>query len=308
MSRIWLAFFVVVPFLLSSGAVGAPASPAPSKPGTSFRDCSDCPEMVVVPAGRFTMGSPDAEQGRDPDEGPTVPVTISKSFALGRVEVTRGEFLRFVKETARPAGEGCWTLTGKAFRRRAEAGWAEPGFVQADDHPATCVSWDDASAYAAWLAARTGKAYRLPSEAEWEYAARGATTGAHAWAGGATAGCAFANMADAAAKAVMPAGWSFVTCNDGHVHTAPVARYRANGFGLHDMFGNVWEWTQDCYAASHSGAPTDGRPRLAQPCGQRVLRGGSWMVEPRLVRSAARFGEAPPYRAFFNGFRVARAL
>ena len=175
------------------------------------------------------------------------------------------------------------------------------------------MSWDDAKAYAAWMARRTGKAYRLPTEAEWEYAARSESTGPRPWGFNADNACGHANVLDQTFVRVVPPGkgkeWNndFVhQCDDGVAYTAQVGRYRANAFGLHDMMGNVWEWVEDCYNESYAGAPEDGTAWLAGDCGRRVNRGGGWDFDPRGVRSADRFGVTTDLRSLVLGIRLAR--
>ena len=141
-------------------------SPRAPKAGTIFRDCPDCPEMVVIPAGSFDMGSPDSEDGQGDDEGPVRRVKVAV-FALGKTEITRGQFAAFVKKTKYDAGDKCWTFENGKFRER-DGDWRKPGYLQDDKHPVACINWNDAKAYAIWLSRKTGKQYRLPSEAEWE--------------------------------------------------------------------------------------------------------------------------------------------
>jgi formylglycine-generating enzyme required for sulfatase activity len=288
---------------------GAPSSlPAP---GQSFKDCADCPEMVVIPGGSFTMGSPESETTREgvPDEyakreRPQHPVSV-RSFALGKFEVTRGEFGQFVRETGHGFGGGCYVYDGKEWKQEPGRDWRSPGFAQTERDPVACVNWDDAKAYVAWLSKKTGKEYRLPSEAEWEYAARARTTAARHWGEDASQACGYANVADRAGKQTYP-NWTIHDCDDGKAHTAPAGSYKPNGFGLHDMLGNVWEWTEDCWNESYTGAPGNGSAWSSGDCRRRVLRGGSWDSVPRGVRSAYRGGYDSTIRGYIFGFRVAR--
>jgi formylglycine-generating enzyme required for sulfatase activity len=269
-----------------------PAAPEGAhKPGDTFRDCADCPEMVVVPAGSFTMGSPAGEKDREPDEGPQRRVTIAKPFAVGKFEVTKAQFEAFVRETGHDAGNICYTYEGGKWKERSGRSWRNPGYSQGVDHPVACVNWDDAKAYVAWLSRKTGKAYRLLSEAEWEYAARAGTT--TRFSCGDADGC------------LDRVGWSF--SNSGS-RAHPVGRKTANAFGLHDMHGNVWEWTEDCWNGSYAGAPSDGSAWTRGVCSQRVLRGGSWVTNPRYLRSAVRNRYSSGHRIDNDGFRVARTL
>ena len=197
--------------------------------------------------------------------------------------------------------DGSWNLDD-------DASWRAPGFVQGDGHPVVCVSWTDAQAYVRWLSEETGKGYRLPSEAEWEYAARGGKTTSRYWGNGSSAQCAHANGADASAKRVH-SGWPVASCDDGVVHTASAGSYDANAFGLFDVLGNVWEWTEDCWHGTYAGAPGDGSAwTRSGDCGLRVLRGGSWDLRPRVLRSALRDRNTTGIRVSSAGFRVSRTL
>ena len=263
-------------------------------PGAVFRDCPECPEMVVVPAGSFTMGSPSSWQGREGDEGPAYRVTIPAPFAVGKYEVTRGEFARFVSATGHDdTGSSCSTREGGKWKDRSGRSWRSPGYSQTDRDPAICVNWEDARAYARWLSGRTGKKYRLLSESEWEYAARAGTRTRYSW--GNAIGRNRANCAGCGSR------W------DGK-KTAPVGSFKANGFGLHDMHGNVLEWVEDCYNESYAGASSDGRAWESGHCGVRVLRGGSWYYVPRDLRAASRVRGVTGVRNYYFGFRVARTL
>jgi len=286
-----------------------PAEPCLSRPGRG-------PEMVIIPAGRFRMGSPESDDEANSDERPDHDVEIAGAFALARCETSVGEFRRFVEETGyRTDAErlgSCFTLNGAGdgFEDRKGAYWAAPGFAQADDHPVVCVSFNDALAYAAWLSERTGAGYRLPTEAEWEYAARAGTTTPRYWLGGADAGCAHANGADQTAKTRFP-DWTIMECDDGALFTAAVGSYRRNPFGLSDMIGNAWEWVADCWHASYAGAPEDAGAWLEAndgDCARRVVRGGGWDYLPGLLRAALRDGDDRDARNGSVGFRLARTL
>jgi formylglycine-generating enzyme required for sulfatase activity len=292
---------------------GTVAAAAP--PGTVFRDCPECPEMVVVPAGRFTMGASPGEEEAEKlgthlrgRSIPQVVVSISAPLAIGRFEVTRGEFAHFVAETGHDAGSTCWTLENGKVEERSGRSWRAPGFWQSDRHPVVCVSWNDALAYMRWLSGKTMKIYRLLSESEWEYAARAGTTTRRAWGDSEEMGCTHANIADASARRILPGVTWGVACDDGHAYSSPVGSYHANSFGLHDMLGNVWEWTADCWNASHAGALSDGRARQSGDCSNPVLRGGGWLDIARNSRSAFRTKSALGNRFVERGFRVARAL
>ena len=256
--------------------------------GTRFRDCWECPQMVVVPAGSYRMGSPSEEEGRHADEGPVHEVTFDAPFAVGRYEVT------FVEWDACARAGGC--LRGE--------GVAEDYGMGRGRDPVVSVSWNDAKAYVEWLSKKTEKAYRLPSESEWEYAARAGTTTPWYWDEGQSGQCQHANGADASVR-----GPRRARCYDGYPKAAPVGSFSANGWGLHDMLGNVWEWTQDCWNDSYAGAPADGRAWENGDCARRVLRGGSWFSAPWDLRAANRFKRTSDLRAHIMiGFRVARTL
>ena len=306
------------PAVVSTGGVPAtteapnvelapPPEPDGLSPLASFRDgCAACPELIVVPAGAFVMGSDLNDQER-----PTRRVQVPE-FAIGRHEVTRGEYAAFVEATDRIQDGGCRVLNdddaGRANAR--EASWRAPGFAQHDDeHPAVCVSWADAQAYAAWLSERTGARYRLPSEAEWEYAARSGTTTRHYWEDEASGQCTHANGADSAA-AVRFGDWAGADCDDGALYTAPAGAYAENRFGLHDMLGNVSEWVADCWRSSYAGAAPDEAAAWGNgdSCALHVLRGGSWASPPADLRPAFRESNYTNIRSHVIGFRVARTI
>jgi formylglycine-generating enzyme required for sulfatase activity len=282
------------------------AAPA-AKAGKVFRDCPICPDMVVIPSGSFDMGSPGSEDGRDDDEGPVHRVNVA-AFALGKTEVTRGQFAAFVKKTKYSAGDQCWTHGGGKVEERI-GNWRELGHAQDDKHPVACINWNDAQAYAKWLSRTTGKKYRLPTEAEWEYAARGNAATARYWGGNPDEACGYANVADATGQAQIrgASSWSVHKCTDGFAYTAPAGSFKANAFGLKDMLGNVWEWTEDSYHDSYKDAPADGSAWQGDGA-KRVLRGGSWNNSPRIVRTAVRNSYRPELRYSFFGFRLARQL
>lgn len=268
--------------------------------------------MVVVPAGRFVMGSVPGEEEREElaeefrnRSQPQRSVTV-KSFLAGRFEVTRGQYRMFAEATGR-SSDACFVWTGARFEMDRAKGWRNPGYAQDDLHPATCVSWEDASAYAKWLGQQTGRHYRLLTEAEWEYAARAGTTTTRSWGDAAGMSCDYANGADLSTLAQVPgaSNWSAANCNDRHAYTARVGSYRPNAFGLYDMLGNVEEWTQDCWNATYSGAPTDGSAAAAGDCSLRAVRGGSWDDAPVGLRVAYRVGSPTTIRVYRRGFRVA---
>lgn len=300
----------------------------------TFSDCSACPTIVKLPRGKFLMGTAAEKTGitaqkRDgsdsestesevsTDEQPQHSVTFEKPFALGQYPVTRGEFAAFVQET-RHDPKGCFLLMPNDdvpyVVLTQGPSWRNPGFAQTDRDPVVCVSFDDAKRYAEWLSRKTGRPYRLPTEAEWEYAARAGTTTPRYWSGDNAQACRFANVLDqAAAKAFnmdKDAKDAFYPCDDGHIYTAPSGSFPANAFGLYDMLGNVWQWTADCYTNNYNDAPADGSrsEEPAEECDTRILRGGSWATPIEKVRSAYRHGDRPDKGTIFTGFRVARPL
>ncbi len=266
------------------------------------------PEMVAIPGGNFQMGSPSGEEGRYENEGPLHRVSV-EGFSMSKTEITRGQFAAFVKDTGHDAGDQCLTFEGGKYENRSGRNWRNPGYSQDDTHPVVCVNWQDAQAYTQWLARKTGKSYRLATEAEWEYAARAGTDTARYWGESSSQACGYANVADLTAKSQLEgtSGWTFHNCSDGYAHTAPVASFTANAFGLHDMIGNAWEWVEDCYHDNYSGAPTDGSAWTGGSCERRGLRGGSWGDIARVSRAAYRgISGAPVIRFSFIGFRLAR--
>lgn len=281
--------------------------------GHVFKDCSDCPSMVVVPEGRFTMGSPAYEGDRSKDEGPEHEVVFSRPFAVGRYHVTRGQFAAFVNDTGYSPASDCYRwVDNKDKTVEKDASWRSPGFEQANDHPAVCVNWDDAKAYVSWLARKTGQPYRLLSEAEYEYAARAGSVSRYSWGSDAVSACSFANVADRGSGiqtlAWWRSAWAVHDCNDGYRYTSPVGSFRPNAFGLYDMTGNAWNWLEDCWHEDYNGAPTDGGAWVTGTCEKRVLRGGSWSNIPQNARAAYRLNNAPARRNDGYGLRVARML
>ena len=249
---------------------------AASPSGTMGRECADCPEMIVVPAGRFRMG--DLSGSGDDDERPVHEVTIAYPLAVGKYEVT------FAEWDACVAGGGC-------THQPDDKGWGR------GTRPVINVSWDDAQEYVRWLSRETGKPYRLLSEAEWEYVARAGSTTQYPW--GNDVGTNRANCDGCGSQ------WD-------DKNTAPVGSFQPNGFGLYDTAGNVWEWVEDCWNDSYAGAPRDGSAWTGgwfDECDGRVLRGGSWYVYPRFIRSAFRSRIDTVYHVdIVYGFRVARTL
>lgn len=270
----------------ASGTSPAPTPPRPQHaasripyagrqpaPDALLRHGANFPELVVVPAGRFLMGSPETERGRSNAEGPQHEVCIARPFAVGRYPVTFAEWDAFV-------------ATGATCYKPADQDWGR------GRQPVVNLSWDDAQSYVAWLREQTGQPYRLLSEAEWEYAARAGSQARYPW--GNEPGVGQANFRDSGSP------WS-------GRQTSPVGSFEANAFGLHDMIGNVWEWVQDNWHDTYEGAPDDGSARQARR-GLRVLRGGSWDLDSAYCRAACRDGSVPEDRLINLGFRVCCGL
>jgi formylglycine-generating enzyme required for sulfatase activity len=253
-------------------------------PHSTFEDCPQCPTMVVLPTGTFQMGALPADNG-NAWEGPAHAVTIGRPFAIARHEVTVAQWRACVDAKACPA--------------------AAPGPSSGDatKAPAVNLNFADAHAYAGWLTRTTGRRYRLPSEAEWEYAIRAKTTTARYWGGDRTKQCGYGNGADQAALA-FDAKLQVVECNDGQATLAPVGTFQANAWGLFDMAGNAWEWTQDCWRDGYAGAPADGSAMESGACDRRAIRGGSWRARPNSLRSFGRGHSAPGIRGDDLGLRV----
>jgi formylglycine-generating enzyme required for sulfatase activity len=305
----------VLGLTLLGAAAQSWAAEAQRAAGSVFRDCDDCPEMVVIPAGGFVMGTPGAApaRGAAAAERDAVVITLPRAFALGRYEVTRGEYSRFIADSGHEPQPGCrvWDPALARFSEDPRRGWQDPATPAApdDQQPVTCVSFTDALAYVKWLSNRTGGRYRLPSEAEWEYAARAGSRTLRPWGDAADAGCEHANTYDLGADAGFRLGWSHAACRDGHADLAPVGQYAANAYGLQDMIGNVREWVQDCATASFMGRPRDARAwEWLGGCNNRIQRGGSWLTPPAESRSGSRHEAPATDRAGDAGFRVALDL
>jgi formylglycine-generating enzyme required for sulfatase activity len=298
------AVLLVAAVFLRNGTVGA------SRTIQGIVDCPLCPELMSVPAGDFQMGSTEGDPHFNPSEGPKRKVAIAKPFLIGRYEITVAEFAEFVREQGQVVeGPGCsyYDYRSSQFRLQSGTGWKNPPvFSQQNNHPVVCVSWLDAKSYVAWLSRKTGKRYRLPSEAEWEYAARAGESDAWPWGRNAHDACGLANVADESSKRRTEFNWEYHRCDDSYPFTAPVGSFQANDFRLHDMIGNVWEWVEDCYVAGYDDAPADGAVRLADNCAERILRGASWLSRPVDTRFAARGRNDPKGRYYAVGFRVVR--
>lgn len=255
------------------------------------------------------MGSPIEEAGRYDSEGPVREVKVL-SFAMAKYPISRGEYSAFVKATGYDAGNECWTFTtaGK-MAILDDRNWRNPGYPQDDRHPAVCLNWNDAKAYATWLSRKSGKSYRLPSEAEWEYAARAGTVTSRYWGDDPDQACQYANVMDLTGKARLPElALETHSCSDGYAYTSTVGKFKPNAYGLHDMLGNVLQWTEDCWHVNYTGAPSDGKAWSGGDCSVHALRGAPWSFMPRLVRSASRNSVPTEIRNLMVGFRVAKSL
>jgi formylglycine-generating enzyme len=297
------------------------ASSTPVKAMKSFRDCAHCPEMVELPAGSFTMGAAlELEKAFDVPEnlqGRSLPlhtVTFAKPFAMAVYPVTVAEFRAFVEETGYEAADACHTQymnDGHFIYEEAKGySWRAPGFPQDDRHPVVCVSAEDGEAYAAWLSRKTGHRYGLPSEAQYEYAARAGTTTAFFWGDRRDAvACKYSNQPDLDQADALgaPAGPEYrFQCRDGYAYTSPVDNYAPNPWGLYDMLGNIWEWVGDCWNENYLGAPSDGSAWLAGDCDARASRGGSYGNAAFSTYAGVRVPRHSSYVGHSWGFRVVR--
>jgi formylglycine-generating enzyme required for sulfatase activity len=240
-----------------------------------------------------------------PREKPQHDVQI-ETFKLSKYLVTRGDFARFVKKTGYTAA-GCYAYNGSKFAMITTADWRSPGFPQTDKSPVVCVSYKDAIAYTKWYSAEAGASYRLPSEAEIEYATRAGTTTSRFWGDDEAQQCTYANGSDQTMKAHFPQ-WYAAPCNDGYLMTSPVGAFAPNPWGLYDMIGDVFEMTQDCWHDTYVGAPNDGHAWTSGDCAKRAVRGGSSSPHPGSMRSASRVMMGVDDRTVFVGFRLASSL
>lgn len=289
----------VVVSVLSYGFASAAGAQTP------LRDCPDCPEMIVVPAGRFAMGDLDppevyTEWLGDPRypydrkwELPVRTVEFRRPFAIGRFEVKKGEFAAFVAATGVEPERGCLGRLDGKEGLHPTLDWRNPGFPQSQDDPVVCVNRLDAERYMAWLSQKTGSRYRLPTEAEWEYAARAGTRSAYSW--GNEAGEGHANCKDCGSS------WS-------DRRTSPSGSFAPNPWGLYDMSGNVWEPLLDCFRTGYEDAPVDGSGFDGPDCQRRVLRGGSWYDRGAAMRNSMRGRGTPTNRIGDLGFRLVREI
>lgn len=277
------------------------------EPGQVFRDCTDCPEMVVVPAGSIIVGEGNINN-------PTT-VTFAHSYAIGRFEVTRGQFAAFVRESGHDAGNDCYTWQDEWPAEGLS--WRSPGFSQEDDHPVVCVNWLSAKAYAAWLAEKTGQPYRLPSDSEWEYAARAGTHSFYYWGDRPSHEKANYGRRDKDVQrhgddpkyAFAPLDSGVTEGRDRWIYTAPIGSFEPNGFGVYDTAGNVWELNEDIWhTEDYAAPPEDGGPRHDPPAEIRTrsMRGGSWLDGGYAMRGTDDNYMVLDIRGIDIGFRVMR--
>jgi formylglycine-generating enzyme required for sulfatase activity len=278
----------------------APAAKAPEPAAAigTAKGCTNCPEMVAIKGGNFMMGSPDDEDGHTQYESPQKKISI-KPFSIGKYPVTVGQFGEFIKATKYRPTDECDT---QRTNKMKAGNWTDPEIDQSEKDPVVCVSWTDANAYADWLAKTSGKPYRLPSEAEWEYAARAGETGAHYWSE-ANGACAYANIADKAAKR-KNSNWTISDCDDGFAGTSPVGSLKPNAFGLYDMLGNVKQWLAGCAGDTTADIPADGSP-IGGSCNYHPVHGSAWDSLPERVRFAYWEKNPASYASANYGFRMA---
>ena len=302
-----LALAATIPALAASTV---PASA--QETSGSFLDCENCPTMIVVPSGEAMIGAEPFEANQKRGDIPVRKVRIGYKLAVGKTEVTRGQYRAFMEESGHVmATDGCNTWgRSRIMGYVPNHNWDNPGFPQNDSHPVVCVSHVDATAYVRWLATKTGRPYRLLSSTEFEYATRAGSRGPWFWGTSQREACKYANVADDVFRRNFDHAPVF-KCDDGYEHTSPVASFEANPWGLHDMLGNVYEWTDDCLHRDRSGVPTDGRAWLEEndgECERRVPRGGSWVSGTDWVRAAAQAADPAIYHSQLLGFRVAMTV
>ena len=265
------------------------AEAATPQPGKVFKDCKDCPEMVVLPAGTFTMGTPDDEVGREPDEGPMHAVTFAKPFAMSRFQITAGEWDSYIRQTGVKIADGD-TRPGR------ECIASKPRYPQSPRQPAVCMDMDDIKHYVAWLSKKTGQPYHMVSEAQREYAARAGSSGPFPFPFDEGKGYSIAEHANTYGPA------------DGYSFSSPAGSYPPNAFGMYDMHGNVYERVADCEHPNYIGAPTDGSAWVEPNCESYQIRGNDWGEAPEFSRSGNRNNISPQTRGDWIGFRVVRDL
>jgi len=282
--------------------------------GPAFRDAAWAPEMIPLPTGSAAMGSTEAEAplASNPKsaamERPRHVVRLTGSLAMARYLVTIGDYERFIRATGHAVAPGCMVLRAGVWARDEQASFRSTDFPTNARSPVTCVDAGDADAYAAWLSQTTGHHYRLPREAELEYAIRAGTTTVRWWGDDTNALCTKLNGADRAFDSAYPGNReAYRNCSDGFVQTSPVGHFPANPWGLYDMLGNVEQWSSDCFTPTYDGAPQDISTAIPTgDCSQRPVRGGTFHSGPNLFRAAARGMLPAGMKASSVGFRVVR--
>ncbi len=293
---------------------------AQTAPGNAFRDCQNCPDMIVIPPGSYIKGSPpgEAQKAGAPDrdarnETPQENVSVTDPFAVSIHEITRAQFADFVAEAGYDPDWECltWDFEYDTWGARDTIwSWDNPGFEQGPDHPVVCVSFTDATAYVDWLSQQTGQSYRLLTDIEWEWIARDNTQTMRPWPNGEdlSIACTYANVTDLDSAATLkidesdPENFVF-PCRDGFGFTAPVGSFPANGYGVHDTIGNAWEWVEGCMFT----VPEDGGDAV-ENCDERLMRGGAWQAKSWYLRPAKRDWAPFWLRSARIGLRVARDL
>lgn len=298
--------------VLLAGGSAAQAADVASKAGETFRECTQCPEMVVIPPGSFSMGFDGGLDQRY--EGPVHDISIDYHFAIGRFEITQAQYRFFIEQSGYEPSVGCFLWDGKGAPFIDANGWADPNYGRppADDEPVACLNWTHVDAYVRWLAEYTGEPYRLISEAEWEYTARAGRSSAftYPWGDDEAQACAHGNVLDESAVAARPdLSLPPAPCNDGYAGIAPVGQFEPNPFGVYDMTGNVWEWLQDCYVMPYADdTPLDGSPFINEACERRSVRGGAWLSTMFWQRPTFRGRDPEDLTSRIFGLRVARDL
>jgi formylglycine-generating enzyme required for sulfatase activity len=291
------------------------ADPAESAP-KYLKDCDVCPELVRIEPGEFQMGLAEGEavqagfpEGQELQELPAHRVRIDYPFAIGRYEVSIAEFTSFAEETDFES-KGCFVLVGKDWELSPDASFRAPGYDTTTSNPAACLSYNDSAAYVQWLSNRTEQTYRLPTEAEWEYVVRSGLGDEPVPSYLGAQACEYLNGSDATFGREITEDWKpgLFECDDGYAATAPVGSYQPNKLGMYDVFGNVSEWTEDCFGTNHEGAPTDGSARRLEPCLLGILKGGTSAGGPGYLRPSRRGGFPIHLRGDGHGLRVVREL
>lgn len=312
---------LLVMFVVAARVDAAAEDAAPNAPHV-LRDCPECPELVVLPTGTAIVGA-DASEGISlglpadlaAREQPRRRIPIERSIAFGRFEITIAQFAAFVADTGYAPEPGCWRFESSDWTFDTSLSWRDAKLDQRDDHPVTCVNWHDAEAYVRWLSKRTGHAYRLPSEVEWEYAARAGTEGAYWFGSDRGAICRYLNLGDLDTEArfrwagrptKLDLAWTPEACHDGFATTSPVGAKPPNAFGIYGVLGNVMEWAADCWFDDYSTGPVDQNARASGDCSYRVMRGQGWVAIAGSARASFRRKMAPGDRRFTFGIRVVR--